>query len=1011
MFSRGIDHQTEAPHTPSRSRLSWIAVALFVCAVSLWPIVRFDTSLSSLLPTNGKTAQTVRLLTVLPLANKLVVSFSSTNGVLTAQNHEAIDRFESRLSAAVQTSSGKDGESSTAPAKITQKFSPESIAALAQALPLLVPTNRLSELTSESAICQSVKGNYLRLLRPEGSFLVRMIQADPLGLLTPVLARLRSLSTIFGYTVRPDSNGRLLHADGRHRLVIVETEANPSDRFASEQLVRKLQAYCSELPPELQVQIASGHLHTVSNERNTKRDLAVATSLSFLLLLLVVVFFFRDITILLVPLIPFCALAIAIPFTFLLTGKLAFLSPAFGPILAGLTIDYGIHVYLARKRGQPVRTLFRPILAGLCTTLAVFLAFFFSSISAFRQLSLLSCVTVLLSFAGAVFLLPRWIRPRRTHHRNDSPQVSPPFELENNSSNNYIREHSEFSRYAHSRTEEPTHGTVLSELPTHNGLSERQFIVSIPLFLLVLASVFWVIGKTDYALSLSDLDGADERIRSDEETIRSLWQPDGDNLSIAAFVGNSQTDSLVKTASFLNRTSDSNHNVTNIISYLSFHPSPKGAQESVAEWNAFWRERGEPVWNELSRNAREFGFSDSAFRSFEKQIREPVTTCEPPALLTELQRIFCPHTTTGESVSLAYLPSLRDEELATVAESVENENGHLISMPMLRRQIREIFGNEFTAIGIAAILFLLPAAIPLRRAFFLAYLPPLFGATGVFTASVAFHHPLNLIHLICLLLVFGICFDYGAFMLNGVEKGYVAETRRAVILCWLTTLCGTVPLLLAKHPVIFAIGFTLTAGITFGCLCSLLLPILLRYGRTHHAAAFPLLCLLVLGGGCKSVSNVASFDPVSKCDIATPYGEATPPNGTVQFRSTVTFSIRGRSFASLCQTEVDVRAGTFRAVGLTPTGLTLFHVSGKNGVAHCEFLAKPLADLHSRLGEWIAQDIDTLFLHPNQTRGKNFQYTTFTPVRGTLYPLSLNLHNKRIGYRLIVINDEIRIRD
>ena len=58
-----------------------------------------------------------------------------------------------------------------------------------------------------------------------------------------------------------------------------------------------------------------------------------------------------------------------------------------------------------------------------------------------------------------------------------------------------------------------------------------------------------------------------------------------------------------------------------------------------------------------------------------------------------------------------------------------------------------------------------------------------------------------------------------------------------------------------------------------------------------------------------------------------------------------------------------------------------------------------------------AQDIDTLFLHPSQTRGKNFQCTTFTPVRETLYPLSLNLHNKRIGYRLIVTNDEIRIRD
>ncbi|MBQ7189611.1 MAG: hypothetical protein IJR99_09380 [Kiritimatiellae bacterium] len=955
----------------SPNHLPWIAAILLVCATVLWPFVRFDTSLSSLLPTHGKTARTVQFLTVLPLANKLVISFSSTNGVLTTHDHEAIDRFESRLSQALQATAGNERESPAVPTKIAQKFSPDSIAALAQALPLFVPTNRLPERTTESAIRQSVKGNYLRLLRPEGSFLARMIQTDPLGLLTPVLSRLRTLSDLFGYAVRPDPHGRLLHADGRHRLVIMETEASPSDRLASEKLVEALQACCNELPPELQVQVASGHLHTVSNERNTKRDLGIATSLSFLLLLLLVVFLFRDSKILLVPLIPFCALAVAIPFTFLLTGKLAFLSPAFGPILAGLTIDYGIHVYLTRKRGYPIRTLFRPILAGLCTTLAVFLAFFFSSIAAFRQLAFLSCVTVLLSFAGSVFLLPRWIRPR---------------------------------------TEEPAHENIPVGQSPRNGLGRRQFLVSIPLFLLALAGVFWVIGKTDYALSLSDLDGADERIRSDEETIRSLWQPDGDDLAIAAFVDHTRTGSLIQTAAFRNRLTESNRNVTNAISYLSFLPSPKGGEESVAEWNAYWRERGESVWDELSGTARGLGFSDTAFRSFEKQIREPVTSCEPPALLAELQRMFCPRTATGESVSLVYLPSLRGEELTAVAETVEAENGHLISMPLLRHQIREIFKHEFVAIGIAALLFLLLAAVPLRHAFFLVYLPTLLGAVGVFTASVVLRHPLNLIHLICLLLVFGICFDYGAFMLNGLEKGTVAETRKAVILCWLTTLCGTAPLLLAKHPVIFAIGFTLTAGITFGCLCSLLLPLLLRHGGNRTRTVIPLLCLTMLGIGCASVPESDHFDPVSKRDIAAPYGEAPPTNTAIQFRSTVTFSIRGRAFTSLCQTEVNVRTKTFRSVGLTPTGLTLFHVSGTNGVAHCEFLAKPLADLHSRLGEWIAQDIDTLFLHPPQVRGKSFYCTTFTPVDGTLYPLFLRLDNKRIGYRLTVINDEIRIR-
>ena len=173
-------------------------------------------------------------------------------------------------------------------------------------------------------------------------------------------------------------------------------------------------------------------------------------------------------------------------------------------------------------------------------------------------------------------------------------------------------------------------------------------------------------------------------------------------------------------------------------------------------------------------------------------------------------------------------------------------------------------------------------------------------------------------------------------------------------------------------------------------------------GTSSLAVGFFALACSCLSG-CRS-ARPAIRSPLHAADIAAQYGEADY-DGSIRYSSAVSFAIRGRRFLSLCETEVTRKR--FVAVGMTPTGLTIFRIRGDGQDAVCEFLAEPLAKLHARLGAWIADDLATLFLHPVSDGSKRVDVTTFTTVDGTLHPLALRLENRRVGYTITVENKQI----
>ncbi len=62
----------------------------------------------------------------------------------------------------------------------------------------------------------------------------------------------------------------------------------------------------------------------------------------------------------------------------------------------------------------------------------------------------------------------------------------------------------------------------------------------------------------------------------------------------------------------------------------------------------------------------------------------------------------------------------------------------------------------------------------------------------------------------------GICFDYGVFMLEAWKRNARTEIGHGVYLAWITTAGGAALLLVARHPVLHAMGLALAVGVTCG---------------------------------------------------------------------------------------------------------------------------------------------------------------------------------------------------
>ncbi|MFA5394205.1 MAG: hypothetical protein WC338_07130 [Candidatus Ratteibacteria bacterium] len=639
---------------------------------------------------------------------------------------------------------------------------------------------------------ECLRNDYHKLLTPAGTFLAPFIRFDPLGIKFSLIDNIGKISSSFGYKVKI-INGHFISADEKHALLILKTPVKITDGFGSRKLINYLQEKTTALPDYIGADIISGHMHTVSNEDVIKKDVWLISAIALPLFLLLYVFIYRNPQALYIYLLPVCSVIVATNILQLIFHKLSYFIIGMGALVAGVADDYGIHVYTAVRRSgkTALQHLAKPMFTSMLTTIAVFAAFFFSTIEGYHYLAVFSIVSIVFSFMVALFVLPHFLKFRDNTY-SAGPRINAGF-----------------------------------------NFRPRQARLIIGCWLIIIFAALVLSLRVKLNSDINRLDGTSFKILQAEQQFEQVWGEGREKQAIFVVQASTENEALEKSEQIYHE-AVSVLGRDNFLNLAMIWPSLKTRRENTSNWKVFWREDRKTKLEKLIREyGPQYNFSSDAFLPFFENLYE-TTTWEGKPESKFFQGLEERFVQKGRGIYqvLSFFPD-NDSYVSQMAKiSKRHPDTFLVSLNALPRQLSRSVSSDTISLLVIAWLLIIGITILSLRNLKLALLALMPEVTAVLVSLAALSLlglSLNAPSIMAAIVVFGLTNSYGIFMVYNCRYEFKTNTPLSLFIAALTTIAGATVLLFARHPVLFSIGVTLFVGLISGYLVSqLVVPILYR---------------------------------------------------------------------------------------------------------------------------------------------------------------------------------------
>lgn len=777
MFDRFLSRAFELVRAHKKPVLLIVAG---VTAAALFGLsfIRYEGNIDLMLPPDKDITRSIQFLRDSNLSDKIIISLALTTP----------DKGKTELfSAADQLAAG------LTPPLFTKVMSGVSMAdaleefSVLQYAPQILGGDELKSIDSQitaPVVSAKLKQVYLQSFRPESIFTSSLARTDPLGIKMLLFGKLKALPASMGYDVAVE-DGHFVSRDGRHAMLIVQTSVPMTDSQRSKELVASLDRELKRLPDYISADVIGGHLHTVSNEIVIRRDIKVAStiaSIAFLVLFLVV---FRDPRAFFVYIIPLVAVVWSIILTTVAEGRLSYLVIGFGTAIAGISIDYGLLVYIAMKRGadaQQMVKLAKLVSIDAITTIFSFFVLYFSVIQGYHQLSLFSILCVFICLVFSLFVLPLVLS---------------------------------WDRYAM-----VTDSTIGDRLKRAHWPAKTIVAAWTVLTAALLVLSFSVQFDSD----VKKLDGSDPSILRAEQNFHEVW---GGKKNQAIFVVQAKNyEEAMELNDRVYQEAAAAVGADNFTSLALFWSSEKTRQENVERWDRFWRTGRESKLRGLIRNASvKYQFSDRAFSPFfDGLYAHKAQGSDPNGMLARLQERFVVKKDDNCRV-LSFFPDEQKFVDALNAVAKKYPGSFIVSGRVLSSSISEFTAREMNLLAPLAVLFNVVLSWLFFRNWketFIALVPVITGVVWLVGIMALFKMPLNVVNIVAAIVTTGVIVDYGLGMTYEYRYNLRIGTVIAVTLSAATNVIGAGVLLFAKHPALYSTGVAMVICMVAGYLSSVI---------------------------------------------------------------------------------------------------------------------------------------------------------------------------------------------
>ena len=637
------------------------------------------------------------------------------------------------------------------------------------------------KLTSEG-VKENLSRIYRQMLTPASSFLEPVLRADPLGISSVSLKNLLNLSGASGYEISFTDN-HFVSRDGMHLMLILDTPVDLTDSGGSRELIGYLNDKISKLPDYISCDIIAGHTHAVSNEDVIKRDIAITSVTASIAFLLIFLFNFRDYRAVIFFLIPLFSVLISMNISALVFGKLSYFVAGMGAVIIGIADDYGIHVYTAMRtsgRVDAVKEVVRPLIIAVLTTISVFGAFFFSNVAGYHELAFFAIVSILFCLGFVLFVFPYIIAARPL------------------------------------------------ALPENNLPVKSTFAVPDGIKILIWAIITGFLTLTAFHVKFDNdvqrLDGASPAIVQTENEFHRVW---GGSHQPAFFVVSGRTEEeALKLNEKIYARAVQMVGKDVFSSIAPVFPSKETRMANELRWKNFWQaDRIEKTRNLTKEQGKIYNFSDKAFEPFFNNLNlSQAADDKLPefSFFGSIKGRFIHGNDEGFQV-VSFFPDSGEYVSAMNKISKDHPGTFIVSRRSFSDRIslavsREVlFLASIAGVLIMALTFLFLKNIKLTVISLAPVASAIAAVLGVFSLlNISLTAPA----IIAVMVVVGLCIDYGVFMLYSYHHELDTGTEKAVWVSALTTIVGAFSLLFARHPVLFSIGLTLTMGLMAGYLAA-----------------------------------------------------------------------------------------------------------------------------------------------------------------------------------------------
>ncbi|MDR1124092.1 MAG: MMPL family transporter [Elusimicrobiota bacterium] len=690
--------------------------------------------------------------------------------------------------------------------------------------------SRAAALLAPDTVEEKLQNDIAALMGPQGGFMQDFITADPLGLLgllTPRLAALNITGGALGF-----AGGYLASPDGKTALLIYDAADNfdRAQAFALDAEINKINAALGAEGRDsgpARVFAMGAARYTQENNRIITADVKRVLAVSVLLMAAVFLLFFRRKNALLIYAVPLLVFAPAAVFTAFVYGGLSGITLGFGSVLMGLAVDYTIYIYFAMKASPRtaatsavLRKMAAPICVSALTSVMAFAGLYFSGIPLLGQIGVFAVCGLLyaffIGFAAAPLIFKKQNSPERGF-----------------------------------------------KLPERGRPLPCALIIAV-----LLAGGFLCARHLKFDASLDSLNTVSAQFTKDRAAFDALTGNAQQNGSLLFIFGADREEALENSLAFARETG------VNLPLNKLLVPAA-AARASKARWHVFWTvEKINKLKTQISAAARRYGLKPEAFDGFYAFLE----TGAPPAAAKpfDLTAIYNPFASyDGRAAAVHILPAAQDITLPAQFAG----RAALISQNLLRE---ELFVSVIktlaavTACVFAADFLLLLFALRSAKLALLAFIPIACAVSVIIIISALFGVRINLFSLFSLPLIIGLGADYAVFIIHQKTRadGDLYPSR-AVAAAALLTLAGFGALIFAEHKALFAMGYTITIGISAAGFVSIwLLPALLK----NCKKMLPLLLLCFLLGGCAGMQK-------SKADVLynVPAPQAAPAENARQY--------------------------------------------------------------------------------------------------------------------------------